>query len=313
MDPIIQLSQQYLLHCQFQKNLSAKTLKAYAIDLRQFCEHAILSGQTDISSVGKPILRGYITNLVENYSIKTAKRKLACLKAFFHYLELEERIIDDPFRKMETKLKEHKKLPSVLWLPEITSVLTQAYNGLGEQGLRSYMGLAKYRDIAVIELLFATGIRVAELCSLKRCDFSSDMASIKITGKGNKDRTVYIGSKEVISALAKYLQAVEALKIESEHFFVNRLRNRLSEQSVRFMVKKYSELAGIAKKVTPHMFRHSFATLLLEEGVDIKHIQEFLGHSSITTTQIYVHISSESRRHVIETQHPRQKLSFSNR
>jgi integrase/recombinase XerD len=143
------------------------------------------------------------------------------------------------------------------------------------------------RNIAIIELLFATGLRVSELCSLKAEDVNLDDGSIRIMGKGSKERILQIGNLEVLTALRQYKDAYLPLINETGFFFINRLRLRLAEQSVRLLIRSLCNQAGISLHITPHMFRHSFATLLLEEDVDIRYIQHMLGHSSIQTTQIY--------------------------
>jgi site-specific recombinase XerD len=161
------------------------------------------------------------------------------------------------------------------------------------------------RDIAVIELLFATGIRISELCSLKPSDIDLESQNVLIYGKGSKERMIQIGSMDVINALTEY-QAIYKNEIENcNYYFVNRRKQKLSEQSVRFMIKKHTNIAAINQHITPHMFRHSFATLLLEEDVDIRYIQKMLGHSSITTTQIYTHVSIEKQKDILTTKHPR--------
>ncbi len=164
------------------------------------------------------------------------------------------------------------------------------------------------RDIAVIELLFATGIRISELCSLKQKDLDIDNRQVLIFGKGAKERILQIGNGEVISALVEYKKLFEKELADSEWLFVNRLHHRLSEQSVRFMINNYVELAGIEMHITPHMFRHSFATLLLEADVDIRYIQKMLGHSSINTTEIYTSVSLHKQKEILEERHPRNGM-----
>ena len=161
------------------------------------------------------------------------------------------------------------------------------------------------RDRAILETLFATGIRVSELCSLKVKDISIDDGVIKIMGKGAKERIVQIRNSEVISSLQRYQTSN---KFESEYFFVNRQAARISEQSVRFMIRRLCNTADVPQHITPHMFRHSFATLLLEEDVDIRYIQRMLGHSSIQTTQIYTQVTMEKQRQILTLKHPRNKI-----
>ncbi len=297
----------FLTYCQFQKNLSPKTLKAYSIDTRQFLDFlSCYSEINEVTDITRDILRDFLKHLSEKHKIKTVKRKIACLKAFFNYLEYEDRIIVNPFRKLKIRLKEPFNLPMVMTLSEIENLFRSVYGCLGEFSNKECFGYKScVRDVAVLELLFATGLRVSELCSLKKGDLDIESGYVKVRGKGNKERVIFIGNEEVKNALLMYKSIFEEKLEHSEVFFVNRLNSRLSEQSVRLMVKKYVRQAGIEKHVTPHAFRHSFATLLLEEGVDIKYIQSFLGHSSIMTTQIYTHVNREKQREILGTMHPR--------
>ena len=164
------------------------------------------------------------------------------------------------------------------------------------------------RDIAIIELLFATGMRISELCSLKPKDIDLQSSNILIYGKGAKERILQIGNPEVLSALISYRDTFEKDIAACGYFFVNRLKQRLSDQSVRFMIDHYARLAGIEQHITPHMFRHSFATLLLEQDVDIRYIQRMLGHSSISTTEIYTHVSNAKQKDILVHKHPRNLM-----
>lgn len=166
------------------------------------------------------------------------------------------------------------------------------------------------RDIAVLELLFATGMRVSELCSLSNSSIDLQDGVIKIYGKGSKERIIQVGNPDVLAAVNSYYCAFSNQIHKAGWFFVNRLGNRLSDQSVRNMINIYVELAEIDQHITPHMFRHSFATLLLEEDVDIRYIQQLLGHSSITTTQIYTHVTSKKQRDILTSKHPRNRIKI---
>lgn len=296
----------YIDHCKYQKGLSQQTIKAYLIDLNQFStfDHGSNNYYT------KEHLQTYIAHLHSKYKIKSVKRKIATLKAFFSYLEFEELIDVNPFRRMQIRLHEPFLLPQTIPLSNIDSLLQCAYcrKPLFKRGTYQYCSVL--RDIAVLELLFATGMRVSELCSLRPTAVNLTDGTIKIYGKGSKERIIQIGNKAVLSAVVIYHQAFSAAIAKSGWFFVNRLGSQLSDQSVRFMIQKYTSLAGIDQHITPHMFRHSFATLLLEEDVDIRYIQQLLGHSSITTTQIYTHVTSKKQRDILTTKHPRNKISI---
>ena len=162
------------------------------------------------------------------------------------------------------------------------------------------------RDIAVVETLFSTGIRISELCSLKKTDVNLYDGSILIFGKGSKERLIQIGNNDVLQLLIKYQSAFCNEIEETNHFFVNTNSSSLSDQSVRRMLRKYTALAGIQLHITPHMFRHTFATSLLEADVDIRYIQEMLGHSSINVTEIYTHVALSKQKDILQNKHPRQ-------
>lgn len=160
----------------------------------------------------------------------------------------------------------------------------------------------------MLELLLSTGLRVSELCSLSFSDIDSEQGFVRIYGKGSKERILQITNLSVIEALTNYRCLWGNQPETAGFFFCNRLGHRLSEQSVRLMIKRYAQLANIAESITPHMFRHTFATLLLEEDVDIRYIQRILGHSSIMTTQIYTHVTNCRQRDILTTKNPRNKI-----
>ena len=297
--------QSYLNHCRFEKGLDSKTIKAYQIDLLQFSAFI----QKEGNSYCKGNLQAYIACLHGHYKIKSVKRKIASLKAFFNYLEYEEIIDENPFSKIRVKLHEPFLLPRTISLTSIDILLRCAYQQLASKKETTYEYRASLRDVAVLELLFATGMRVSELCSLHAEDVNLIEGIFKIYGKGSKERIIQIGNHEVLLADESYYHAFSKEIADTGWFFINRLGKQLSDQSVRFMIKKYSQDAGITQHITPHMFRHSFATLLLEEDVDIRYIQQLLGHSSIVTTQIYTHVTSKKQRDILTTKHPRNKIS----
>ena len=295
---------EYLENCQYQKSLSEKTLKAYRIDLNQFKTFI-----GDDASVSKLNLTSYIASLHKSYKPKSVKRKIASLKAFYHYLEYEEILPVNPFKHINTKFKEPFLLPKSLPLSVIEQVILCAYQELYNAS-SEYARQMAIRDVTVLELLFSTGVRVSELSSLRVEDVDLREQTIKVYGKGSRERIIQIGNVDVLNVLSEYKSTFES-KIKAIGFlFVNRLGQRLSEQSVRFMLKKYTQRAHVNQRITPHMFRHSFATLLLEEDVDIRYIQQLLGHSSITTTQIYTHVTNNKQKEILTVKHPRNKLSF---
>jgi integrase/recombinase XerD len=298
------LTENYLSYCLYQKILNPKTIKAYSIDLKQFAKF-IECSENEINKIG---INNYLTHIHKIFKPKTIKRKIACIKAFFNYLEYEEILDKNPFTRLKVKFKEPSLLPRTIPINNLEKILSIVYTEVSKHDNTEFQLNTLYRDIAVLELLFATGARVSELCSLSNHDVDLINKAILITGKGSKERIIQIGNDEVITALKTYSERFHSDIEQSEFFFVNRLKKRLSEQSVRFMINKYVNKAGITNHITPHMFRHSFATLLLEEDVDIRYIQKLLGHSSITTTQIYTHVTSTKQKYILTAKHPRNKL-----
>jgi len=290
----------FIGYCKFQKGLDNKTVKAYSIDLRQY---SVFSG----GKIEKDILTCFIEYLQKSYKPKTVKRKIAALKAFVNYLCFEEIIEHNPFLKIKTTIKQPLILPKTIPLNVINKILECAYAQCNYSDTE-YQQKTIMRDIAILELLFATGARVSEICSLKAENISINDRYIKILGKGSRERIIQIENEDVIKALLNYERTFLKSITLIGYFFINKRNNRISEQSVRLMIKKYAKMSGYKKNVTPHMFRHSFATLLLEEDVDIRYIQKLLGHSSITTTQIYTHVSTAKQREILATKHPRNKI-----
>lgn len=295
---------EYIEYCESRKRLDSKTLKAYWIDLSQY--ELFCSNHADGTS--KATVDKYITKLHKQYKPKTVKRKTASLKAFFHYLEYKELINENPFTKLDIRFREAKLLPKTIPFHSIQAFLSVLYTQK-EHARSEYQLRCRIRDIAVIELLFATGVRISELCSLKPADIDLESGNILIYGKGSKERILQLGNPDVIAALNLYRETFKTDIDACGYFFVNRLRHKLSDQSVRFMINHYAELAGISQHITPHMFRHSFATLLLEQDVDIRYIQKILGHSSISTTEIYTHVSNTKQKDILVNKHPRNLMS----
>lgn len=300
------LIKEYLDFCQYQKRLDPKTLKAYRIDLRQFREQLSVSC---VSQISIEMLEAFIGTLHGTFKPKTAKRKIASLKAFFHYLEYRDLIEANPFNKIHTRFREPITLPKVIPLHTIETFLATMY-AQRERAADDGQKKKILRDIAVIEVLFSTGMRISELCSLRPGDVDLQDGVILISGKGAKERKIQIGSRDVLLVLRDYEQKFRFEMGNCQFFFVNRVGKRLSEQSVREMINKYCSMAAIQMHITPHMFRHSFATFLLESDVDIRYIQEMLGHSSINVTEIYTHVALAKQKDILRTKHPRKGFSF---
>ena len=296
---------EYLEYCEYRKRLNRKTLKAYRIDLKQYVDYL----QNISEFYFKDNLDKYITHLHKQYKPKTVKRKIASLKAFFHYMEYKEILSENPFTKLDIRFREAKLLPKTIPFHSLQTFLSTLYQQKA-QATSTYQLRCCIRDIAVIELLFATGIRISELCSLRPSDMDFVSNNILIYGKGAKERILQIGNPEVLSALSLYHETFKSDIDACGYFFVNRLQKKLSDQSVRYMITRYAKLAGIEQHLTPHMFRHSFATLLLEQDVDIRYIQRMLGHSSISTTEIYTHVSNVKQKDILLNKHPRNLMDI---
>lgn len=292
----------YITFCTEQKTLSLKTTKAYQTDLRQFADYTN-------SIFDREHIQSYITQLHKIFKPKTAKRKIAALKAFTHYLMVQDIISANPFDKIETSFREPVLLPKTIPFNIISAILSSAHYSLN-LCKTDYSRKCVLRDIAVLEILFATGARVSEICTLTPDAIDLENHTLKIFGKGSKERMIQIENPDVLKSLSNYFIAFQDEIFTTGFFFVNKLKHRLSEQSVRAMVNRYVNAVGYDHHITPHMFRHSFATLLLEEDVDIRYIQKILGHSSITTTQIYTHVAMAKQKEILAVKHPRNKIKI---
>ena len=239
------------------------------------------------------------------YKPKSAKRKIACVKAFYRYMEIEDIIDFNPFHKIILKYKEPLKLPRTIPLNCIKDMLTFAYKQYST-ATSKYQKEVTLRNIVVLELLFSTGMRVSEVSHLKLSAVNLNDNTVRIFGKGSKERIMCI-SNNLSKTISSYLKICSR---KTDYLLINKLGNRLSEQSIRYIVNDYANAVGAPLHITPHMFRHTFATELHNENVDIRYIQQFLGHSSIATTQIYTHISTSKTREILESKHPRNKMNL---
>lgn len=292
----------YLEYCTYRKELDTKTIKAYRIDLTQFFSY-VQSNEPE-----KEAIEQYITDLHKKYKQKTIKRKIASIKAFYSYLEEEELVEQNPFRKIKVKFKETVILPRIIPREEIEQLLNYIYASLSSlSGIQYKHSL---RDAAVIEVFFATGARVYEISNIRAENINLNSGLIRIMGKGRKERYIQISNTAVLDILRKYYEENKPEIKKSGYFFINNRGNRYTEQSIRLMLKKYTLKGGIQRKITPHMFRHSFATYLIEEGADVSCVQQLLGHSSIKTTQIYIHVAAKKQADILRELHPRNNMNI---
>lgn len=296
----------YLEYCLTQKRLDEKTIKAYKIDLFQFSDGI---STTSLLEITPSILENYIKKLHEKYKPKSVKRKIASIKAFFHYLEYRNIIIQNPFNKIQIHFREPVILPKTIPLYIVEKFLSTIYSQRSN-AKTNYQKRNALRDAAVAELLFSTGIRISELCNLKNNDVNLIDGIILIYGKGSKERLLQIGNSSVLDILREYKNNFYQETLQCDHFFTSQSGKPLSDQSVRRMINKYSSIASIDLHITPHMFRHTFATSLLEADVDIRYIQEMLGHSSINITEIYTHVAVAKQKDILVNKHPRKNFHF---
>ena len=306
--------EQFLFHCRVEKNLSSRTIEAYSADLRQF--EAYLSradgGVRSLSVLSVERVKDFLASL-SGLSPKSVRRKWATLRVFFSFAQDEFEGVSAALSQLKIHIKCPRTLPRVLSLQEMSELLHCVY---AARLLPSPSMPAQYRmraassvlSVALSELLFGTGIRVSELCLLRVGDVEFSNRRILVFGKGGKERVVPVSHPDIWSALLCYYAEVRGEGAPEEAFFLNARRRPLSPQSVRSRLRAIAASAGLRKRVTPHMFRHTFATLMLEEGVDIRYIQHLLGHSSLMTTQIYTHVSAQKQAQIMHDCHPRLRM-----
>ena len=288
---------EFINYLAVERGLAQNTLESYGRDLRQFHSYLQNSQMDILRDSNRNTILNYLNNLQnKGRAVSTISRNLAAIKSFYQYLVRERYLEKDPAANLESP-KLEKKLPKILSIQEIEELLKQP-NSLMPTGLR---------DKAMLELLYATGIRVSELISLNISDINLDMGYIKCFGKGSKERIVPLGSiaaKCVQEYISKGRNKLVRTYEESA-LFVNHHGNRLTRQGFWKIIKKYALEANILKDITPHTLRHSFATHLLENGADLRSVQEMLGHADISTTQIYTHVTKNRLKEVYDKAHPR--------
>ena len=302
---------EYLNCCQYQKLLSSKTITAYQTDIIQYKNYIKKNSHNEKLFFEQHHLEDYLQYCHSQYQPKTVKRKIASLKAFFKYLIINDIIDKDPWNKIQYHFKEAFVVPKTIPLHTVEELYSVLYDHKRKAtSLPQIMRLT--RDIAVCELLFSTGIRISELISINTSDMDFFTHDILIHGKGTRERIVHVGCDDSFDAIADYYKLYSNLITSSGPLFVNASGARISDQSVRRMLQKYAKLLSTSPHITPHMFRHTFATELMEADVDIRYIQKMLGHSSIRTTEIYTHVSLAKQREILENKHPRKNLIIRN-
>jgi site-specific recombinase XerD len=281
----------FLEFCCIERRLSHHTLGAYASDLADFGRW--LPGGILVAEISEADLKEYLAALVgqRNLAVPTVRRRFACLRAFFRRTAALGHVTD-PFTSWRPQLPRRKRLPRTLSRTEISTLLTV---GQTLQSRTSDTNL-----VSAVRLMVSTGIRVGELCKLRIEDISPDAGSLRINGKGSRDRIVYISDAGLRRELQQLAQGEIASSAPRNALFVNRLGLPMQPQTIRSRLRKHASGIGLVRRVTPHMLRHTAATLLIETGVDIRFVQRLLGHSSIATTEIYTHVSDEALRVTLE-------------
>ena len=293
----------YITEISVNQNLSNHTIKAYKNDLLQLSKFIKNLEIIKMNDIHKEQINEYIKYLKSEYKVKTIKRKIVSSKKFFTYLEEERYIKKNPFDSIKFKLTLDTTIPKTIGFHEIKKIYEQIYCNYNKYGLDSVYYLT---EVLIIELLYTTGIIVSELCDIKVSDINLKSKTILIKGKGRKERLVFMNSNEIINLVRKYMKLTS--EVTSEYLLRNKNLNQLSSQSVRLRVKRITKEAGISNNITPHMFRHTFATSLLEEEINLMYIQDLLGHSSLATTQIYISINKKKQQRLINRKHPRKKI-----
>lgn len=290
------LVQKYINYLEKGKHLAANTLQSYKRDIEQYIAYLNELSLNSITNTNKPIIINYLLHLQKKgRATSTISRNLASIRSFYQYLAKNNVIEHDPTIELESPRVE-KKLPQILSTKEVELLLEQP----------KCTDLKGYRDKAMLELLYATGIRVSELINLNVSDINFDVGFVRCN-KGNKERIIPIGSL-AMKALMDYMNKARKNMVkysEEKALFVNVNGRRLTRQGFWKIIKLYKNQAKIGKDITPHTLRHSFAAHLLENGADLRSIQEMLGHSDISSTQIYAQIARNRIKEVYKKTHPR--------
>ncbi|MCS7249760.1 MAG: site-specific tyrosine recombinase XerD [candidate division WOR-3 bacterium] len=294
LNNLIESFHSYLL---LERKLSKSSSEFYLKDTTEFLNWL----KKDFTDISEEDIKGFIHYLIiKKRSSSTVARKISSLKSFFYFLNKEGIISKNPLEEIELP-KVKRRLPTVLTISEVEKLLNATEYKKDKESIRTK---------AMFELLYATGIRISELLNLKVNDLNLEEGFIRVMGKRNKERIVPIGEPAIL-AIKEYLNIVRPTllnkkEISTPYLFLNQRGKKLTRMGFWKILKKYVKLAGIEKKVTPHTFRHTFATHLLEGGANLRIVQELLGHSNISTTQIYTKLNKEYLKQIYNTFHPRR-------
>jgi integrase/recombinase XerC len=310
---------QYVRYLRVEKDASEHTVSNYLRDIHQFASHLAGSGETstiDWSTADRFSARGFLVVFQKaGSSPATTGRKLSSLRSFYRFLQREERVDANPFSGLQMP-RRPRKLPRILSVPDVNKLIDAPADLWKSEGTklenkkRLWAEYAWQRDTAILEVLYSTGMRLGELSGLSesRCDFLSGVVVVR--GKGKKERLCPLG-EPASRALRRALEARQAPWLlrggsgTCPHMFLNKNGGPITPRSIERMMKKYTPLAGLNVEYSPHTLRHTFATHMLDAGADLRCVQELLGHASLSTTQIYTHVSVERLKQVYEETHPR--------
>lgn len=287
----------FLSYLATEKGASEHTTKNYGIDLREFVKFLMEKGLKDLKDLSYLNIREFLASLkMHEYSKSSISRKLACLRSFFKYLVRENILTQNPALGIATPKKE-KRLPSFMNPDEITKLLDAPAKNSWEEK----------RDKAILEILYSSGLRVSELAGLNHDDLDFFGGLVLVRGKGKKERIVPVGQSALNSLRAYWDMKAprETASAIKKPLFVSRIGSRLTDRSVRRMILKYVRRTGLGKEISPHTFRHSFATHMLDRGADLRSVQELLGHANLSTTQIYTHVTTQRLKDAYVAAHPR--------
>ncbi|OWR30588.1 recombinase XerC [Saccharibacillus sp. O23] len=290
------------------RNLSQPTVRAYRYDLNLIIEWCVRNSQ---SHINQAVLQMYFMELIAQGHAKdtTVKRKYISVKNFYKFL-IEKQLIDDRSGfTLGAKFKKAKRIPKTLPIDEVQKLLASIEHDL-EHLKSDYRRLIAARNLAIIELLFSTGIRIGELVRIDLQDLNIGERTLLIFGKGRKERILYLSSKEVVASLKNWIKLRERLAPQDQALFINKYGHRLTIYSIEDIFYKYRDAARITPGATPHALRHTFATNLLDNGADLRSVQEILGHSSVSTTEIYTEVSIQRKKNVLSKFNPRNKLKM---
>jgi integrase/recombinase XerD len=285
MQDIRTITYQFIQHCKYSRNLSSHSIRAYTQDLNNFIEY--FKHIDTIECICKHNIEYFVLYLIQTKKLhpRSVKRKIACLSVFFKWLKHNHIITNNPIIEANISLRVPKLLPKYIPTQDLNRLI---------KGITIYSNNSidiNFSSLIAILLMSCTGIRVGELTKIKMSDIDNNANTIKIYGKGNKERYVYVNNLNIVNILKKYILLRQQLNVNHSYLLLNSRGGRITEQVVRLRIHKLSQ--HLNKKITPHMLRHTAATLLIDNGMDIRYVQKLLGHQSISTTEIYTHVSNQ--------------------